>query len=333
MTDKSTLNTYKVRVVSIQELAENIKEFKLAAIEASDLPALDPGAHISLRIPPHDGHHELWKSYSLISFDTSLAFHEQRQSSYTIAVLRDAEGQGGSVYLHDQTKVGDVLEILPTTNNFVLDTSHKNIRLLAGGIGITPLISMASRLLSENKSFELHYSCRSAKQFVYAQALNETLGNAFKLYADDDPARRFDLSKFIADMEPDQPIYTCGPAGLINAIETEALKNGWGKENLHSELFNGTKPDEGAKAFVVELKTSGKILEVPSDKSLLDVLLEEDLFVMYDCKQGHCGLCTIPVLSGKILHNDSYLTDEQKSSGEFIQSCVSRAQDRIVLDL
>ncbi len=332
MTETTGPETFAVTVERVQTLTPRMKSFLLRRTDGLPLPGYPAGGHISVRIPTGNGRaHEGWRSYSLIDLegvDTTAP-----QDTYLIGVQREEPGTGGSRYMHDELKQGAQLHIRTAPNGFPLETPRDGIVLLAGGIGVTPIITMGAALKRAGKQFELHYTARTAAQFVYQDQIRAIAGTGYFPHTDDDPDTAFFATNFVASLTPGQPIYVCGPEGMINAVFTAAKAAGWPEPALHAELFTEIKPQEGDAPFEVELKSTGDVLTVPADKSLLDVLIEKDLFVMYDCRQGHCGLCSVNVLSGEIDHRDIYLTDGEKSGGKVMQSCVSRGKGRLVLDL
>lgn len=329
MTDD--LETFEVEVAAAELAAPDIRLITLTAPGGGSLPGFTPGAHLSLRVPPGAGREaEMWRAYSLIGTGGETG---GPQKAWRIGVLREEAGRGGSRYMHDDVSVGDRLTLRLPPNGFALDEKGETPVLLAGGIGITPLIPMARCLRALGKPAELHYTCRSADQHILLDELFARHGTGLYIYADDDPHRRFDLDRFLGALTPGRPIYVCGPGGLIEALRDKARALGWPDSAIHYELFADAAPADDAEAFEVELAGSGEVLQVPADKSLLDVLTDAGHFVMQDCRQGHCGLCTLGVRSGEILHNDIYLTDDQKASGKEMQVCVSRGRGRLVLEL
>ena len=327
--------SFMARVSAAQTPAPGLRVIELAAAEGGQLPGFAPGAHVSVRIPPNrtDRPLEMWRSYSLVAFPDELAVDEDTpRALYRLGVLREAGGKGGSRYMHDELRVGDSLTLRLPPNGFPLETPRDGIHLVAGGIGITPLATMASALSVAGVDCTLHYTCRSAAQHLFADRLAALPGCTLRLYADETDAA-FSVAGFLDGLNPATPLYVCGPAGLIAAITEGALTRGWTPDALHSELFAEAGPSEGDAPFEVRLASSGAVLSVPSDKTLLDVLIEAGAFVMYDCRQGHCGLCSVPVLSGEILHRDIFLPEDQRAAGDVMQACVSRGRGLIELDL
>ncbi|HUG25956.1 flavin reductase family protein, partial [Piscinibacter sp.] len=193
-------------------------------------------------------------------------------------------------------------------------------------------VSMASALLSQGRPFRLHYCGRSRAQLAFVDELRSLLGELLHLHTDDD-ASKLSIEGLLSAADRQQPIYVCGPAGMIDATLQIAERLGWPRSALHYELFAEAQPLAGDQPFEVELKSSGRVLTVPADRSLLDTLNDAGADVMHDCRSGYCGLCSTQVCSGDIEHRDTYLSDADKAGGRVMQVCVSRAKGRLVLDI
>lgn len=320
-----------LRVAAIDTPTPLIKSFTLEAADGAPLPGFEPGAHLQVEIPSATGGAPHWRSYSLIHLNPGVDTREG-VSAYRLGVRREDAGRGGSRHMH-ALEVGAVLNARAPVNHFPL-AAPPRVLLIAGGIGITPIVSMASSLAAQQRDFELHFSGRTRDALPFVEDLRTLAGENLVLHADDDPATRFSVDALLDGARVNQPIYVCGPAGMIEAVLAAARKRGWHECDLHYELFADAAPQAGDVAFEVELKSSGKRLTVPADKSLLDTLIESGADVMYDCRAGYCGLCSTPVCSGEIEHRDTYLSDADKAGGKVMQVCVSRCTSgRLVLDL
>lgn len=321
----------QVQVAEVKELTPLIKFYRFKRTDGQKLKGFDAGAHISVKIPAHDGRAEAWRSYSLIHTDSANS-STLPQDEYLLAIRREDEGQGGSLYLHNKVKTGDVLAIREPTNDFPLTANDDNIILFAGGIGVTPIAAMASELLLKGKKFEFHYSCRSQDQVAFEAELRGLLGDKLHMHLDDG-ANALDLKALLGSTEKNRPIYICGPKGMIDATFDIAKSFGWSDASLHSELFTAAGPVDGDQPFEVELAKAGKKFTVRADQTLLDALIENGHEPLYDCRQGFCGLCEVEVVSGQIDHRDSYLLPGDQASGKIIQACVSRATGTLVLNI
>ena len=325
-------DTLSVRVSAADALTPQIRRFRLVAADGGLLPAFDAGAHVQVAVAVPAGAAAAWRSYSLIRLDPD-ADPSAPAAEYMISVRLEDDGRGGSRFMHEQVKVGDVLSLRPPSNHFPL-AAPPEVILLAGGIGITPILSMATALIAQRRPFVLHYSGRSLAQLVFADELRVLVGERLRLHADDDPATRLSIETLLNAATPDQPIYVCGPAGLIDATLRVAQALGWAAGDVHFERFTEAAPLAGDQAFDVQLKSSGRVIPVAADKSVLDALAAAGVDVMHDCRSGYCGLCSTGVCSGEIDHRDTYLSDADKAGGRVMQVCVSRAKaGRLVLDL
>jgi ferredoxin-NADP reductase len=320
-----------LRVAAVDTTTSLIKSFTLEAADGALLPGYEPGAHLQIEIPASAGGVPQWRSYSLVNLDPSV---DPRAGvpAYRLGVRLEDEGRGGSRHMH-MLETGATLNARAPVNHFPL-AAPPRVLLVAGGIGITPMASMAAELAAQQRDFELHFSGRTRDALPYVEELRTFAGERLMLHSDDDPATRFSIDALLDSAQVNQPIYVCGPAGMIDAVLASARRRGWHECDLHYELFTESAPQEGDTAFEVELKSSGKLVTVPSDKSLLDTLLENGTDVMYDCRSGYCGLCSVSVASGAIDHRDTYLSDADKAGGKVMQVCVSRCKNgRLVLDL
>lgn len=322
-----------LKVTRRSALTDQIVELQLEHAEGRSLPGFTPGAHISVRIPPDAAHGtgELWRSYSLVHLDpTDNPAAPQRV--WRIGVRREEASAGGSRYIHEAAKVGTAVTARAPVNHFPLSGADDDVVLVAGGIGVTPIAAMLTALVASKRRFMLHYTCRNAAQQAYLAELKAIAGSHMRDYVDDDPARAFSLDKLFGACRVGQPIYICGPKGLIDAVFAEAEKRGWDRSRLHAELFTATAPQTGDAPFEVELR-NGRVIQVPADKTLLEALTDADVFIPYDCRGGYCGLCAVDVRSGDIDHRDEILSPEDKASGKVMQACVSRGRGRLLLDL
>ncbi len=320
----------ELAVAEVRPLTTHVTAFVLRRADGGALPAYEPGAHIRLQVEI-DGA-AAWRHYSLV--DLAPGTSEPRE--YLIAVRREERelgGRGGSHYLHTQVAPGQVLLASAPINGFALDPAHDQALLIAGGIGITPLVSMATALRASGRAYALHYCGRSADQLAFAPQLQQLHGDALSLYADDDPAKRLDLRALLAGCSPSQPIYTCGPKGMIDAVRLIAVDLGWNDADVHYELFTEAVAEAGDRAFEVELLQSGTTVQVAADTTILDAMLAAGLDPMFDCKRGDCGVCATTIVEGEAEHRDNCLSAAEKAAGKTIHICISRARGtRLVLD-
>lgn len=314
----------RVRVAEVEAIADGVKRFKLVDTAGGPLPAFSAGSHVVVTM--HDGNGHTWKNaYSLTSAP-------EDTSAYEIGVLRTEESRGGSHFMHDRVEPGTELQISEPLNLFpVVRLGRKHI-LVAGGIGITPFIAMMKELSARGDDFELHYGVRSLARGAFCQYLTETYGARVKIYRDD-KGEAIPLAKILGGQPLGTHMYVCGPAPMINWALDVGRAAGWPAESLHSEKFAAPPP---GSAFTVKLARSGRDIIVGAQQSILEALEENGIDPPYLCRGGACGQCETRVVScaGTLQHNDDYLTDKEKASGEKVMICVSRASGGVLtLDL
>lgn len=320
-----------LRVSGTDMLTADVREVRLRpATEGSRLPAFEPGAHISLEVRLHDGSAG-WREYSLVALHAGEFAHP---AEYRIAVRKELPGRGGSQFVHDFLKVGDTINVRAPRNQFPMEEGGSRAVLIAGGIGVTPILSMAQYCRSRDRPVSVYYAGRSRDSMAYINELSRLLAGDLHLHADDEAGCTLDPVSLFRQFSSTDNIYFCGPTPMIDAILSTAEKSFWPRDQLHFELFNAPAAAAEDHAFEVELAQSGKTLAVPAEKSILDVLIEEGLDPLYDCKRGECGVCAATVLSGDIDHRDYILTKEEMEAGNIIHTCVSRCKGpKLVLDI
>lgn len=309
-----------LRIERIDPLTPQIRRLILVADADQPLPGFTPGAHIEVQIP---GSKPMWRAYSLVSLPDA--------AHYEIAVQLEDQSSGGSRWMHG-VQVGQQLVVRAPKNHFPLVAPASDYLLIAGGIGITPMLGMARSLASRQQPFALHYAGRDADRMAYLEEVL-ALGTARCWISGGDPAQRLPLTSLLASPTSGRQLYVCGPKPLISNVLQTARELGWDDRQLHSELFIGSLDGETEGAFEVELRTSGITLQVPMGKTVLDAMIEADLDPMFDCRRGDCGVCVAQVLEGAADHRDICLSERERADGSFC-TCVSRASSaRLVLDL
>ncbi|CAN5454947.1 PDR/VanB family oxidoreductase [soil metagenome] len=314
----------QVKVLKKRKEAEGIASFELARVDGGKLPAFSAGSHIDVHVPGG-----LVRQYSLCNGGPG-------GSTYRIAVLRDAASRGGSAAMHEQLNEGDALTISEPRNHFTLVHAVRTI-LFAGGIGITPLLSMAQRLAAVGAEFELHYCARSASRTAFMQeiAASPFAGHVHYHFDDGLPGQKLDLAAIIGKYDAQTHLYTCGPTGFIDHVTGAAKAHGWPQAQMHVEYFAAAVQDtSGDRAFEVQIASSGKRVTVGATQSVTQALAENGIEVMTSCEQGVCGTCITRVLEGQCDHRDMYFTDEEKARNDQFTPCCSRAKGALlVLDL
>jgi len=322
--------TLRLQVAEARELNLLIRMFRLRAADGAVLPGFEPGAHIRVRVDLGGGQSD-WRQYSLIDFAHG---GQATPDEYRIAVRKEAAGRGGSRFMHERLREGDAIEIEPPKNDFPLHGGPGRAVLLAGGIGITPLASMAARRRAQGLPVELHYAGRSRALMAFLPELGELLGADLLLHDDESRGAPFDVGTLLERCGPADQLYVCGPRPMLDAVLAQTQARGWNGDRVHFELFTAPVAEEGDHAFEVELAQSGQRFTVPADQSILDCLVEHGCDPMFDCKRGECGVCATPVIEGEIDHRDYVLTAREKAEGNVMQICISRAKGaRLVLDI
>lgn len=309
-----------LRVDDVRPLTDRISEFVLTGANGA-LPDWDAGAHIRVALP--DGGD---RAYSLIRWEPEAA-----PAAYRIAVQREDDGKGGSRAMH-RLAPGDTVAAAAPKCDFPLERTAPAV-LLAGGIGITPMISMASELAAAGTPFELHFAARSRGVMAFGDELARRFGDAVHLHLDDEAGSHLDLAALIGALG-ERRLYICGPRPMIDAARAEAERQGVPQDRVHVELFDNAALTEGDMPFEVEVASTGEVFTIPPGKSIIEVLEAGGMDLIHDCQRGDCGICQTDVLEGEPDHRDVVLSEAERASGKVMQICVSRAKSaRLKLDL
>jgi ferredoxin-NADP reductase len=318
--------TLKALVHTMRYEADGIisVEFRPASPEV-DFPAFEAGAHIDLHLP-----NGLVRSYSLCN----PASDRQR---YVVGVLNDRKSRGGSRYLHEQLRVGATLPISAPRNNFKLDESAARSVLVAGGIGVTPIWCMLQRLAAIGKPVEILYCARSRKESAFREpiaALAAEKSVPVTWHFDDEQGGPPDLAALLAGKGADSHYYCCGPTPMLDSFEKACEQLGY--PHVHIERFAAVHVEAptASDSFLVECAKSGKTVEVPPGKSILDSLLDAGLNPDYSCMEGVCGACETKIISGEADHRDGILTKAEQAANKSLMICVSGCRrGPLVLDI
>lgn len=317
--------TLNVRVARKHAEADGICALELVLASGGALPAFTAGSHIDVHLPG-----SLTRQYSLCN--SPLEAHR-----YVIAVLRDPASRGGSQAVHDAVHEGDTLTISVPKNHFALAAGAKRHLLLAGGIGVTPLLAMAEQLSAQGGAFELHYCARSKSRAAFVQRmLDAPFASHVHMHWDDAPEQpAFDLAALVKQVQPGVHLYVCGPKGFMDFVLSTARSAGWPENQLHFEFFGAEVVHLASDAaFVVKIASTGQEFEVPADKTVVQVLQQAGVDISIACEQGVCGTCLTRVLEGVPEHKDMYLTPEEQAANDQFTPCCSRARSPLlVLDI
>ncbi|MEK8052592.1 PDR/VanB family oxidoreductase [Ideonella sp. DXS22W] len=321
------MSTIQVRIARKWAEAEGIAGLELVAADGGALPPFSAGAHIDVHLPGG-----LTRPYSLCGDPADT-------TRWQLGVLREPASRGGSAAVHDALAEGQVLTVGLPRNLFALQPGATRSLLLAGGIGITPLLAMAEQLAGEGADFAFHVAARSRARLAFAGRLAQApWADRVQLHLDDGPeAQRLDLNALLATPQPGAQVYLCGPQGFIDAALAAARAAGWADAQLQVERFGAASAPaaaDGIGGFTLRLARSGRVVPVAADQTAVQALAAAGVTVMTSCEQGVCGTCLTRVLGGVPDHRDQYLTDEERAAHDQFLPCCSRAcTPELVLDL
>ena len=319
-------NANRNRAVTVRqrwEAASDVSALELVAEDGRALPTAEAGAHIDLHLP-----NGLVRQYSIME-------PGEAPDCYRIGVLRERESRGGSAFVADRLATGDRLAITGPRNHFRLDESAGAYVLIAGGIGITPLVAMTHRLVELGRPVELHYLVRERSRAAFVEELESILpAGALHLHVDAEGAAP-DVAAIAGRPAADRQLYACGPGGLLDAIR--AATSHWPAGHVHFEQFANTaaRGDAGAsESCEIELRRSGVQFTLAPGETLLEALHRHDVDVPCACQEGVCGTCAVDIVEGAVDHRDALQDDDEKADNTVMFVCVSRPLgSRLVLDL
>lgn len=316
---------FQVKVTRLKREADGILGIELQAVDGATLAPFEPGAHIDVHVA--DG---LTRQYSLCN-DAS------ETDRYRLGVGLSTTSRGGSSYLHTSLHEGDLLKISAPRTLFGLSREAACHRFIAGGIGITPILSMIRWCVRHAVPWQLHYCVRSRTCAAYLDELG-AFGASVHVHANDESDSGVpDIHVLMGDVKPGEHVYCCGPGGLMDAVSHHGQQSGIPRENLHFERFTVSPAqiaDSTCRAFTVVLAKLGKRCEVKADESILESLERHGICPPFSCREGLCRSCEVEVLAGEVEHHDYVLSEEEQTSGRSLMICVSRAKsDELVIDI
>jgi ferredoxin-NADP reductase len=297
--------------------ADGVVVVDLRDPSGAELPAWTPGAHIDLVLAS-----DVVRQYSLCGDPAD-------RTVWRIAVLREPDGRGGSLAVHDKLGEGDLVEVRGPRNHFPLAPASRYL-FIAGGIGITPLLPMMAAAEAAGAQWRLHYGGRTRGSMAFRSELSEAYGTRVSVHPQDETGL-LDLDEILAGEPPDTLVYCCGPEPLLTAVEQRCAGR-----PLHVERFAPKEQGEPVRtdSFEVELARTGRTLTVSPGTSILRAVEEAGVEVLWSCTEGTCGTCETAVLGGAVDHRDSLLTPEERAANDTMFVCVSRAAGpRLILDL
>jgi phthalate 4,5-dioxygenase reductase component len=309
-----------LRVTRNEKIADGIHLLEFRDSGGNQLPQFSAGAHIAIRVP-----NGLLRKYSLCN-------DPAERDRYLVAVKREINGRGGSINLIDKVKAGDELMVTAPVNDFGLPQRAQDFLFIAGGIGITPIMAMIREVQAQGKRFRLYYCSRSPETTAFRDELSaqEFAGNVTIHYDQGDPSASLDLRPILAERKNREHLYCCGPRPLMEAVR--AMTDHWSSTAVHFEAFSEAETHKATdKVFKVKLARDGMVFEVPTSKTILEVLRENGYEVPSSCETGTCGTCRTKLLAGIADHRDLVLAEHEKA--DTIMICVSRTQtDEITID-
>lgn len=301
-----------MRLVLVARTAVATDAVRLRLVDpgGAALPPFAPGAHVEFSFAG------MTRRYSLTSLPDVL-------DAYEVCVLRTDPGGGGSAYLHDRLEVGDGLEVSTPCDAFPLAPDAEHSVFVAGGIGVTPFVTMMHALAAAGRSFELHHAARSAERMIAV----DTHGRPAARYVSGDGRRALDVAALLGGLDRAAHLYICGPRALIEAVRLGAAERGWPRDRVRFESF-GAQARPTDRPIEVRLAMTGTTLTVPVGTPILDAMLEAGVWASYECRRGECGSCHVEVLTGEADHRDVCLTTAQRAHG--LCTCVSWARSETI---
>lgn len=311
--------TVELRIQSINWEAPEILSYDLRLPGGGELPPFTAGAHIDLMLPIG-----LVRSYSLVN-------PPSERHRYRVAVQKDRGSRGGSKWIHENFRAGQVITVDGPRNNFELNESAEQSIFIAGGIGITPILSMIARLTALGRDWQLIYCTRKRSAAAFLGSLEGQPGTQVNF--DEEPGgKMLDIGTIVRAAPANAHLYCCGPRPMLEAFEqaTERLS----RDRIHVEYFSAKEPPAAEGGFKVVLAKTGREVDVPAGKTILEALLDSGLAVPFSCKEGVCGTCESKVLEGTPDHRDLVLTEAEHAKNDKMMICCSGSKTaKLVLDL
>lgn len=303
-----------LQISAVRQMTPEIRMYRLEHAQGRFLPLVTPGSHLKVPFLNADNNID-HRNYSICSLDDS-------QQYYEIAVQLKPDGKGGSKAIHEQYHLGLQINCQQPRNHFQLHSDRRPTVLIAGGIGITPLIPMMRWFSNKNQQVRLHYAGRSLSKMAFAKELLKEFTTRVTFY-DASSAERMNVADVLNKAEPGAEFYVCGPQSLMNEVQSAAQHLNIAAERLHTERFAYVSSAE-EQALTVTLARSQQIIQVGAHESVLDALLVKGIKLESDCCVGECGQCAVKVTAGTVDHRDQVLSDQDKKAG-LMCICVSRA--------
>lgn len=311
-----------LRLHAIAFETASVRLFDLRDPDSRALPTFTPGAHVDVDMKLNGG---VVRSYSLVGDPAD-------DSRYLLGVQRDPQSRGGSRHLHDQARVGDLVEVSHPINQFPLVEDAAWSLFIAGGIGITPILSMTEKLCGLGRPFVLHYGCRDRGTLPFQSRIARHGDKVRMAFSREPGGGRLDIAAIVDAAPAGAELYCCGPPSMLDAFAAATTDRD--PARVHVEHFTAAEPAAVEGGFVVELARTGRTVAVPPGKTILDALNDAGIMPACSCIEGVCGTCETRVLDGVPDHRDAILTPEERAQNHSMMICVSGAKTgRLVLDL
>lgn len=313
-------NILTVLIEGREEQGNGVAVLRLVSVDGQGLPGFDAGAHIDVRI-----NDELIRQYSLSNAPSG----SDMADHYRIGVLNDPESRGGSVALFNDFHVGKKIQISVPRNHFEVTNHLTPAILIAGGIGVTPIISMAHELKNQGREFEIHYCLNKLSNGAFVDELQTQFSSQLTMHCSVE--KKFAPNTVFSNR--DIHLYICGPSGFMDWVIDVAKEQGIANQHIHLEYFNGEVDLQG-DVIEVHCSESDKTVMVEADESIASALAKAGIRVDVSCEQGVCGTCITDVLEGTPDHRDQFLTDEEKDDNDQMALCCSRSKGpRLVIEI
>lgn len=326
----SSASFTELAVVNWSIQGANVLVAELTSLDGEALAGWEAGSHIDIKATDRSGH-EVIRQYSLCG--------RHGQKNWRIAVLGEVQGSGASLNIHERIKSGQTLQVRGPRNLFGLALDEHPVVLVAGGIGITPILAMAETLSAQKRNFRIHYHARSQDSAAFVEELKASRYADKVIFSFDDEDFG-GVDRIFSSSDAQAWLYTCGPAGFMNAVIAAAKQVGLQETNIRKELFGGSsQPVSGGsvlmdQVFTIKIQSTGALVEVPVGQTAVQALSAAGIEVLVSCEQGHCGSCLTPVLEGIPDHRDHFMLPEEHERNDAFTPCCSRSLTPcLVLDL
>lgn len=314
------MSLIEVVVADIVQETPTIKTLHLRLPDGTPVGHYVPGAHIDVVGPT-----SITRQYSLCG-------RPDGENAFMLAVKREEGGRGGSQALHD-LQVGDRLKISKPRNLITIAPDAEHHILVAGGIGITPMLSLARYMDVRDISFELHYFARTEEDAAFLPELTERIPDKLHAHLGINREEQWESLQGLVDDVPDKThLYTCGPAPFMDRVQEVAVSK-IPEDRIHYENFNPAEIDEDQVNTAFDVELEDETYRIPADRSIVEVLNEAGCDIDTSCEEGICGTCIMEVIEGAPEHRDNVLTKSEREAGETMAVCVSRTRDaKLTLD-